>query len=378
MPDASTTRGGAKIKRFRIPATSVPPAVAPEGHRSIFGAAARRLLKVLVYPITDPVVGAIGEHFAARWEELKRPYRLRSFTPENYRVAEAPSLTIEELAAMCSGGRMLLFVHGTFSTSHAAFGDLPADTLRELNQRYGSRVVAFDHPTLADAPDENVRWLLAHLPQSTIQADIVCHSRGGLVARVLAERQGAFGLDTARIDVRRIVFGGVPNSGTALADPDHMVDMIDRFTTALTLLPTGPVTETFEALVTVIKIIGHGALKSLRGLASMHPKGTFLETLNQSTTQHAEYFAIASNYEPTDRGLRALVTGAADDLADEVFGNVGNDLVVPTEGVWGKNGGSAFPLAPDRVLSFGPTQGVMHTSFFRQGKVAEDLLAWLG
>src|SRR5208282_3676199 len=130
-------------------------------------------------------------------------------------------------------------------------------------------------PALADAPDDNVRWLLAHLPSSPMQVDIVCHSRGGLVARVLAERNARLGLDASRIDVRRIVFCGVPNGGTALADPDHMVDMIDRFTTALTLFPTGPITETFEALITVVKIVGHGALKGLPGLASMRPKGTF-------------------------------------------------------------------------------------------------------
>src|SRR5262249_38924620 len=155
-----------------------------------------------------------------------------------------------------------------------------------------------------------------------------------------------------------------PNGGTVLADPDHMVDMVDRFTTVLALAPTGPLTDTLEALVTVVKIIGHGALKGLQGLSSMHPKGRFLILLNQVGGHPVDCFAVTSNYEPTDRGLRGLVSGATDEILDKVFGNVGNDLVVPTEGVWQHNGCTGFPLPTDRVLTFNPADGVVHTHLF--------------
>lgn len=376
---ASAARGTGGGKRFRIPASFVaPPPAQPGGaQRSILGAIGRRLLKVLVYPVTDPVIGAIGTGYASRWEARNRPYRLRSFTPENYRSADVPALGAAELERIVTAGPSLLFVHGTFSTSHGGFGDLPVDTLHELHARYSSRVVAFDHPTLADAPDDNVRWLLAHLPAQPICMDIVCHSRGGLVARVLAERMKALGLDASHVDVRRIVFGAVPNAGTALADPDHMVDMIDRLTTVVTLFPTGPVTETLEALLIVIKVLGHGGLNGLKGLASMHPGGELLAALNQQGGRRADYFAVTSNYEPTDQGLRALVWDATDRLADGIFGDAGNDLVVPADGVWQSNGSAGFPLQADNVLAFGPAQGVMHTELFVQKAVSERLLAWL-
>jgi hypothetical protein len=371
-------RGAGGTKRFRIPATIAPlPPDAKAQERSIFGAAARRVLKVLVYPITDPVVGFIADKLAARFEAAKRPYRLRSFTPENHGSADVPSLTDAEVAAMCAGGPVLLFIHGTFSTTHGGFGELPDDTVRTLQSKYGGRVMAFDHPSLSQGPDDNVRWLLSRLPKSPVQLDIVCHSRGGLVSRVLAESHASAGLDASHITVRRVIFAGTPNQGTALADPDHMVDMIDRFTTALTLSPTGPVTETLEAVVTVVKMIGHGGLKGLEGLASMYASGPFLAGLNKRDGRRSDYFAIASNYEPTDRGLRALVSGAADAAVDKIFGDSENDLVVPTEGVWKENGGEGFPLNADRVFSFPPAKGVMHTTYFRQPEVSDKLLAWL-
>jgi hypothetical protein len=375
----TAARGAGATKRFRIPATIVPPPpdAATARERSVLGAAARRVLKVLVYPITDPVVGFIADKLAARFEASKRPYRLRSFTPENHGRADVPSLTDEEVAKVCAGGPVLLFIHGTFSTTHGGFGDLPDETVRKLHAQYGGRVMAFDHPTLSAGPDDNVRWLLQHLPKTPVQIDIVCHSRGGLVSRVLTESHASAGLDAAHVTVRRVIFAGTPNQGTALADPDHMVDMLDRFTTALTLAPTGPVTETLEAVVTVVKMIGHGGLKGLEGLAAMHASGPFLAGLNQRDGRRSEYFAIASNYQPTDRGLQALVMGAADKVVDKIFGDSANDLVVPTEGVWKENGGGGFPLQDTRVFTFPPAKGVMHTTYFRQPEVSEKLVAWL-
>lgn len=373
-----SVRGAGGVKRFRIPVVPLPPTPQPSlAQRSVFGAVAKRLLRVLVYPITDPLLGPVGEFFAERWEDAKRPYGLRSFTPQNYRDANVPPLSAAELAAMLQGGPTLLFVHGTFSTAHGGFGDLPAAALAGLHERYGARVFAFNHHTLSHEPQRNVAWLLSQLPPGAMALDIVSHSRGGLVARTLAEAPAAFGLDAARVQVRRMVLAGVPNAGTPLADPDHMVDMVDRLTTALTLSPSGPVTETLEALVTVLKIVGHAALKGLPGLASMTPEGEFLATLNVSGAALPQYFAVASNYEPADRGLRALVAGAADNVADQIFGQEGNDLVVPTDGVYGGNGRTGFPLAQEQVLLLEPAQGVMHTAMFACPAVSERLLEWL-
>jgi hypothetical protein len=373
------TRGAGGVKRFLIPANRLAPTASATGaQRSLIGLLGRKLLKVLVYPVTDPIIGAIGEFFAERWETRNRPYGLRDFSPTNYRDPNGPPLTAADWARLAQG-RALLFIHGTFSTAHGAFTQLPDAVFAELHARYDGRVFAFNHFTLSQDPRRNIEWLLAQLPPQALELDIVCHSRGGLVARALAEHPAAFGFDVARVKVRRTVFVGVPNDGTLLADPEHMVKMLDRLTTALNLFPTGPVTETLEAIITAVKVIGHGALKGLGGLASMRPDGEFLASLNQGGAPGPGYFAIGADYEPTDHGLKALITGStlADAVLDRVFQDVRNDLVVPEPGVFGENGNAAFPIPTSRVMQVPADQGVIHTTLFGYAPTSARLLEWL-
>jgi hypothetical protein len=49
--------------------------------------------------------------------------------------------------------------------------------------------------------------------------------------------------------------------------------------------------------------------------------------------------------------------------------------VVPTDGVWQKNGAGGFPIA-DNVV-FDKSQGIAHTGFFGKPAVARQLLEWL-
>lgn len=378
--ESAATRGAGGVKRFRIPATQPQPASTEDtGRRSLLGVIGRKLLKVLVYPVTDPVIGAISEFFAERWEGKHRPYGLRNFSPDKRKTPDMGGLDTADWNRLCSG-RALLFVHGTFSTAHAAFEQIPDSTFNTLYERYGGRVFAFNHFTLSHDPRRNVEWLLAHLPKDlSLEVDIICHSRGGLVARALAECLSAFGLDTSRIMVRRIVFVAVPNQGTPLAHPDHMVKMIDRFTTSLNLFPSGPVAETLETLITAVKIIGHGALKGLNGLGAMRPDGEFLRRLNQGAPGGEGYYAVAADYEPTDEGLRALLTGKlAGAVMDRVFQQTPNDLVVPEPGVYEANGSAAFPIPDVRVLKVPRNAGVIHTTVFGYAPVTGKLLEWLG
>jgi len=370
------TRGSGGVKRFRIPATPLPPSTAEGARsRSLLGVAGRKLLKVLVYPVTDPVVGFLGDKIAARWEAGHRPYGIRTFGPADFRQPSSAAVGAEDWKRL-SSGRALLFIHGTFSTAHGAFGQMSDDTFAALHRHYDGRVFAFNHFTLSEDPKQNVEWLLANVPAGVpLNCDVICHSRGGLVARVLAEQR----LPAASpFTVGRVVFVGVPNQGTALANPDHMVKMIDRLTTAVNILPTGFVTELLEALITAVKTIGHGALKGLDGLRSMQPDGDFLKWLNVPAQQKLEYFGISSNYEPHDEGLRAMVRNAAINKAlDTIFEDAGNDLVVPEAGVHAANGGTLFPIDPGRLLTIAPEAGVSHVTFFSHPATNQKLTQWL-
>lgn len=382
LPDQrAKARRGKQV--FVVPAPSMPKRrwegqAGPQREGAVIDLVARKVLQFLVYPLLDPVLGAIEDTFAQRWEERHRPYGLRTFTPSNFREPAPWGLVPHDWQRL-AGGRALLFIHGTFSTAHGAFAGLADDAVRELFDHYQGRVFAFNHFTLSHDPVMNAQWFVAQIPQGVkVEVDIVCHSRGGLVARALAERPSPFAIDSSGLAVRRVVFVGVPNAGTALAEPDHMVRMIDRLTTALSLFPEGPVAEVLEALITSVKVIGHAGLKGLAGLASMDPNGAYLSKLNKPDARFVPAgYAIAADYEPTDAAMRALVSNGVDAMMDCVFENVPNDLVVPQPGVFEGNGGKAFPLPVDRVLKIAPSEGVMHTTLFRHKPAQEKILEWL-
>jgi hypothetical protein len=370
--------GGPRLRyRIDVPTVRQPPAGAA-GTRSLLGTVGRKVLKVLVYPITDPIVGAVSEFFAERWEGKNRPYQLREFGPGDYTAPGGAPIDAGDTARL-TAGRTLLFVHGTFSTAHGGFGDVPPALMQELHARYGGRVVAFNHHTLSHDPKRNVEELLRRMPAG-VDVDVICHSRGGLVARVLAEKPSRFGLDTNGVRVRRVVFVGVPNAGTQLADPAHMIHFLDRMTSALNLFPAAGVTDVLEGILTAVKVIGHGALESLDGLAAMNPEGDFLRTLNAGTPQPGvEYYAVAADFQPDSDGLRTLLLNG---VADRVFGQAANDLVVPQMGVFSpQHGGSAlggsFPIVPDRCLVLAPGEKVVHTRMFSHPDTAARIRAWL-
>jgi len=377
-PAAPADRGAGSKKRFLIPNRIPPAPPAGQGDRSLVGAIGRKLLKVIVYPVTDAIVGKTAAWIAEHWESRNRAYGLRTFTPANYQQStrepadrDALALTSADVAAL-SKGPALFFVHGTFSTANSAFGQIPPELMTELHQRYEGRVFAFNHFSLSHDPARNVQELqtaLTALAARKLTVDVVCHSRGGLVARHLAS--------VPALQVRRIVFCGVPNKGTLLAQPDHMIHMIDRLSTVVNLLPAGGVTDFLDGLLIGVKIVGHGALKGLEGLASMNPNGPFLKALNVATAHQTEYFAIAANYEPKDPGLRAMVASGVNAAVDRIFEKAENDLVVPEAGVHENNGGFGFPIPPERSLRIPASAGIMHTSMFGHADVVAKLKEWL-
>jgi len=366
-----TTRVGATqtyvIRRF------VPPAPEHAGTRGLIGAGAlgKKLLKVLVFPLVDPdpLIGKVGDYFAHRWEKKKRPYRTRSFTPEDYASGDSSELGADDWRRL-SEGPALLLVHGTLSRAHIAFGSLPRDYVEQLHDRYCGRVLAFDHFTLSEDPKENVDWLAQHIPDgTTLEFDVLCHSRGGLVSRVLAEKQSELSLGSRAIRVRNTVFVATPNAGTALAQ--NFGNLVDTYTNLLKLLPDTGGVEVIEGVITVMKQIAIGALKGLDGLQAMRPQGPFLNWLNTGPAGNERYFALGSNYEPAEPGFASSL----DLLIDRVFKQADNDLVVPTAGVYEKNGSPLFPIA-ERHL-FAAADAVPHTRYFASGVARAKISEWL-
>lgn len=304
--------------------------------------------------------------------------------------------------------RVLLFIHGTFSSTLGSFGALGAiaagrDFLGRALNAYDA-VIGFDHPTLSVDPYVNATDLLTRLqridwPRPPL-IDMIAYSRGGLTARSLIEQL----LPTSRwgAKVGRVVFVGCTNGGTQLAEPDKWRRFADTYTNlamaaarALSLIPGAQVwTRIAGAAVlgvgTLVKVLATYAVteKGVPGLAAMEPDGEFVRTINrhqtgQPSAAQAKYYAVMSNFE----ARAALEQGATPELppkllmriadwgADELYGEP-NDLVVhvrsmthidPTEGVFVKE-----------RLDFGTNPSVYHTNYFTREDTAARFIKWLG
>jgi hypothetical protein len=370
--EAAGPRGLARTLRFTLPLASIAQAQGARGFRDLSDLGKK--IKSYFFKVTDELLGPIIHGFAKKWETKHRPTFTRTFGPDDYQNDDPNFPPLNEAGwRRLSQGRALLFVHGTFSTS-GAFGPLEPSAIAEFSRRYGGRMFAFNHPTMTADPRENAIAFLSDIPASVkLEIDIVCHSRGGLVARQIA----ALGEVAGSVAVRRIVFVGATNAGTALADDDHMVEMIDRFTTIAKFIPEGTVKKIVDALVLVVKVIGHGFLHDLEGLSAMNPSGEFLRTLNVPSGAAPDFFAIASDFEPKPDTPFLSLTRVEDLAVDRVFDDAANDLVVPRDGVFSKNGAGGFPIADARCLKYGPADAIIHTEFFSEPRTGAKLLEWL-
>lgn len=337
----------------------------------------RKIFKVLVLPALDLLAGPVVEAIVGMIERKHRQELIRRLAPENYRTQVRTPFT--DWSAL-AGRRSLLVVHGIFSTTEGVLSQLPESAVHELAAHYDGRMIAFDQLTVSRGPEENARFFLETLqreaPGQKFEFDILCHSRGGIVARTLAER-GALLVPGVACDFRKVFFVATPNNGSVLGDPTHMVDMIDVFTNLLTAFPDGPVMYSIEVILAIVKLIAFSAERRLPGLAAMGTDDYIARVLNRATARSpAEYAAAASEYEPDPAASNGFLAGRfGDAVIDRIFKNqngaVANDLVVPTDGVCCANGHPSFPIT--QTTLFGKGDHVWHTGFFSQPRMWESI-----
>lgn len=343
------------------------PRDAQRGDRWLLGRLGAKVIRIFDLN----VAGDIGELVASRWERDHRPYALRRFDPDNFMQRHGPPLISADWARL-AGGRSLLFVHGTFSWAGGGFGAFDAPGFTDLYHAYGGRVFAFDHPTISDGPTTNAKWLLEHLPVAAgLDVDIVCHSRGGLVSRVLAESGNSHHTGGNGLRVHRLVLVAAPNQGTVLADLRHFNDLLDAYTTLWNLVPLPHPGQLLEGVLAVIRHLTLRVWSRLDGLNCMVPSSQFLRRLNASHAGASEHFAVSSDFEPP------AGSGSWNQfkvVLDRLFRDK-NDLLVGQRSAFGANGSPFFPIA-DRIV-YGNGDHVDHGSYFNQKRTLDGLLRWL-
>ncbi|ELX09081.1 hypothetical protein Jab_2c11410 [Janthinobacterium sp. HH01] len=284
--------------------------------------------------------------------------------------------TAAELAAS-RGRKVLLFVHGVFSSIEGAFSGLDADgTMRQLLARYDGQVYGYDHWTIAKTPQQNALDLLSHLPADAgWDVDIVCHSRGGLTVRSLlsaaphAEDDVLAAIAAQRAgriaNVGKVFFVAAANQGSPLASPEDIRHFLNT-TAMLASFSGGMALDLVIGLARMMVSLGFSR-PSVQALAT---GSALIGQLNRSDTLltgASIYYARAD----FDFGKSALErTGA---LINRMLLETDNDVVVPYTSVLLPE---AQP-ADERMLSFGTPQQkqseVWHTEFFQQPQMRDFL-----
>jgi hypothetical protein len=358
-------RGGKRTRTYTIPRETAAPRAAAGRTRGLVPGL-DKVIKVISFPVAWAI--GRGARFAVReWDTGRHPSQVRAYGPTGT-LADLDAQGWDKLTK----GRTLLYVHGTFSSTLGGFGALPGETRRELDRRYSGRVIAYDHPTIADDPLVNAQRFFELAGDRKLELDIVCHSRGGLVSRAIAERPGALKGLAPKVVVNSIVLVGVPSSGTILAEADHWNELVDRATTLLNLVPGPGVVDALETVLALVRSIAVETAHNLEGLDAMAPHRPFLKLFNVPATGSALYRAIVSDFEPKNPGLKEWLN---DEVRDALFDHLPNDMMVTIESMTGKNGSNRFPVTDIRSMK--PADAVEHARYFSQATTNAALLEWL-
>ncbi len=308
-------------------------------------------------------------------------------------------LKLDQVAAATDGGPLLVLVHGTFSDTAGTFGKLWTQhnpVVRGLVANYAGRVYGFDHPTLGVSPIGNALALARALPRGA-RLHLLTHSRGGLVAEVLARAcSGAALTDDAlapfagaayaqhRSDLRalveeaqakqlcieRVVRVACPARGTLLASKrlDAYLSIVS-WCLELASIPVAP--ELVDFLHEVARRRADPG--ELPGLEAMMPTSPVVAWLNAAP-------------EPIPGALRVVAGDMQGDsiaswvktLLADAFYWTDNDLVVQTRSMYGgaPRAASANGAGASFLLDSGGK--VSHFNYFSNNRTVQAIVAALG
>ena len=293
---------------------------------------------------------------------------------------------------------LLVLLHGTFSNTHGTFGKLwqhHPQKVREIFARHGNRVYGFEHATLMASPIDNALTLARSLPDGA-RLHLLTHSRGGLVAEVLARvsakpeldekslapfkapaqrnqlkalRALAAELKGRNIRVARVVRVACPARGTLLASKrlDAYVSVL-KWSLELAAIPVAP---------TLIDFIGEVASQRtdpalMPGLECMMPESPLVQWLHAS--EGADGGPLPGQLRVVAGDIQGdSITSWVKTLLADAFYWTDNDLVVQTRSMYG--GAPRAPAGGRAAATFVLERGgrVTHFSYFSEPHSAEAI-----
>ena len=291
----------------------------------------------------------------------------------------------------------LLFIHGTNSNTEGGFKELKTNgAYSKLFAFYGGRVLAFEHKTLSESPVKNVTDLLNTLPNEMV-IDIVSHSRGGIVADLLARcSHGEKPFDnkemaiinnnedfkplkneataansaaaTKKIDVRKMVRVACPAAGTVLID-SRMDNLVNVFCNLLKLIPGAAACMPFTLFLDFAKAVVHERtdISVFPGVAAQIPESPLLRLLNNpNRVIQSELFVISGDVERSGI-LKSLLV-----MSTNLYFGEAHDLVVNSNSMF--RGTYRESLVKEH---FEQQATVNHFNYFKNKPSQDALLAAL-
>ncbi|HEU4324870.1 MAG TPA: alpha/beta hydrolase [Roseiflexaceae bacterium] len=343
-PSASATLSGsdAGVVRFELRPLRPPPGPpGPSGATlglddlvgSVIGdLVGKRVLVLLKSPIERGLLAALARAEGAPTALALRDTLVPLEGAEGWRTLLPPG----------AERRALLFLHGLASDTANGGG---AELLPHLAAGYDA-LLGYNHPTLTQDPLANARDLLARIPDDVqLALDVVAHSRGGLVARCLAELAER----RPNIRVRTLITCGTPHAGTKLANTAYWDQLISIGMTAATGLAavSGVAILLPKVLEYLLKAAAQGIL-ALPGIGALAPGSDLVKQLDSGDPARGaeRYITVASNCTIFQPGLN-LAEGLRS-LAAQAFFDAPNDLVVQTSSMLAS---SRFPAEGQRRIS---------------------------
>lgn len=388
---AEDRRGAAAQSESSPERLSVPSRLAwpfDGGGAAVRGAARGRVGDVILagFEVLTDLFGDSAQDAAAGFAASKIVERVDAqAVPGVYRLAAGGLGSMDApLDRLPTAGEkpQLVFVHGTFSTTKGTFAKLWTDHpehVARLFQTYGAgNLYALEHPTLGASPVENA-LALARAAAKGARLHLVTHSRGGLVAEVLARAcagagaagtlpSGADARSRAALDaliaeaakkslkVDRIVRVACPARGTLLASKrlDAYVSVL-KWALELAGVPVAPVVVDFLGRVAQYR----ADPDVIPGLAAQIPDSPLVRWLHEAGAPLPGSLRVVAGDLDGDSVSSWLKT-----LASDAFYWTDNDLVVQTRSMYGG--------APRQGASFLLDQGgrVSHFNYFSNARTA--------
>lgn len=386
--DPLLARGGASLATGEVPVPArlrwrledaAPVAGATRG--AFLGDVQVQAVHIITGIVEDKAADFVASKVVKAFDSQVDPgvYRLQSETLDSLKGRPTSPIAGGDEAS-------LVLVHGTFSQTSGTFGKLWSEhpqLVDQLFKRFQDRVYALDHPTLGASPIANAITLAKATPKGA-RLHLLTHSRGGLVAEVLARvcakpdgadldlfkddpssakelKKLAEIVSDKRISIERVVRVACPARGTLLASKrlDAYVSVL-KWALELAQIPIAP---------QLIDFLGEVARRradpdKVPGLAAQIPDSPLIRWLH-----------IAE--DPIKGDLRVVAGDLQGDsvvswvkaLLSDAFFWTDNDLVVQTRSMYGGS-----PREKDSTFILDQGSKVSHFNYFSNAQTASAVV----